>query len=312
MQLGLRNNKPIQRANFVPALVTDQPNKEVWPMTFKNLQQNSEERKDFYVYAYLDPRKPGDYQYGEYRFDYEPFYIGKGQNRRYHLGNFRNIFFSYKTDKIYKDVGIDPILMKVVSGVTEKESLEIEEILIISIGRRFVGGDGPLVNLANNGRGSSGIPMSEETKRKISERAKERGPHSEEHKKRIGDAERGEKHYYYGKHRSEGTKRKISMAHMGCKRSLESRQKQSKTITGSKRVFTKEHCENLSKTQRGKVRWAYRWMIIDPDGKEFEIVNLSKFCRENNLNASNMCAVSRGREAPHKGWRCYRIFEDKS
>ena len=35
----------------------------------------------FYVYAYLDPRKPGVFQYKDFRFDYEPFYIGKGCQR---------------------------------------------------------------------------------------------------------------------------------------------------------------------------------------------------------------------------------------
>lgn len=281
-------------------------------MTPQNLQQNSEKRKDFYVYAYLDPRKPGDYQYGNYRFDYEPFYIGKGQNRRCYLGNVRNIYFSYKTNKIYQDIGVAPILVKIVSEITEEDSLTIEELLIVSIGRRFVGGKGPLVNLANSGRGSFGIPMSEETKRKISERAKERGPLSEKHKKNIGDAVSGKKHHYYGKHRSGETKRKISIANKGRKRSVESRKKQSKTVTGTHRVFTKEHCANISIAQQGKVWWAYRWMVIDPDGKELEIVNLKKFCREKDLNASNMCAVSRGRKAPHKGWKCYRIFEGKN
>ena len=36
-----------------------------------------------YVYAYLDPRKPGKYSYKglNVSFLYEPFYIGKGKNR---------------------------------------------------------------------------------------------------------------------------------------------------------------------------------------------------------------------------------------
>ena len=37
----------------------------------------------FYIYVYLDPRKPGNFKYGGYTFKYEPFYVGKGQNYRY-------------------------------------------------------------------------------------------------------------------------------------------------------------------------------------------------------------------------------------
>ena len=32
----------------------------------------------FYVYAYLDPTKPGKYVYDNIEFEFEPFYVGKG------------------------------------------------------------------------------------------------------------------------------------------------------------------------------------------------------------------------------------------
>ena len=48
---------------------------------------------DYYVYAYLDTRKNGDYIYDDLIFGYEPIYVGKGKNRRYknHLSLRNNI-----------------------------------------------------------------------------------------------------------------------------------------------------------------------------------------------------------------------------
>lgn len=37
---------------------------------------------EYYVYCYLDPRKEGVYVFGEYQFDYEPIYVGKGKGQR--------------------------------------------------------------------------------------------------------------------------------------------------------------------------------------------------------------------------------------
>lgn len=59
-----------------------------------------------------------------------------------------------------------------------------------------------------------GKKMSDESRKKMSEARTGRkfGPHTEEHKKKIGDAQRGEKGYWYGKKLKASTKRKLSIA----------------------------------------------------------------------------------------------------
>jgi hypothetical protein len=36
----------------------------------ENIDNNS------FIYVYLDPRRTGEYKYGEYKFQNEPFYVG--------------------------------------------------------------------------------------------------------------------------------------------------------------------------------------------------------------------------------------------
>ena len=93
---------------------------------------------EYYVYAYLDPRKPGIYNYGKYKFDYEPFYIGKGKNNR--LYNHmqpkklsKNTHKSNKINKILKS-GLKPIVVKIENNISEKKSLKFERDLIENIG----------------------------------------------------------------------------------------------------------------------------------------------------------------------------------
>jgi hypothetical protein len=46
-----------------------------------------------------------------------------------------------------------------------------------------------------------------------------------------------------------------------------------------------------------------KWIVISPEGDEFEIVNMAKFCRERGLNKAHMCAVAAGARKQHKGWK---------
>lgn len=45
------------------------------------------------------------------------------------------------------------------------------------------------------------------------------------------------------------------------------------------------------------------YTITSPDGEQFQIQNMRRFCDAHGLQSSNMIAVSKGKRAHHKGWR---------
>jgi len=138
---------------------------------------------NFYIYIYLDPRKPGKFCYGRYRFDYEPFYVGKGQKRRCIVSQGRNRFLDRKIKKIGK---IIVTIYK--SNLAEEKAFELEKRLIARIGRIDLK-KGPLCNLTDGGEGGSN--PSKETRRLLS------------------DAKKGKSPGNKGKHLSEETKQKL-------------------------------------------------------------------------------------------------------
>lgn len=124
---------------------------------------------DFYVYIYFDSRKPGEYNYGKYKFDYEPIYVGKGTKNRYkkHLTIYKNskTHFHNKLGLIIKE-GFPPLYEILINGLSEDESNREEINLIKLIGREENGGI--LTNLTNGGEGQSGLKHKEESKLKTS------------------------------------------------------------------------------------------------------------------------------------------------
>lgn len=117
----------------------------------------------YYVYVYLDPRKPGDYSYNGISFAYEPIYVGKGKNHRCNDHLTRRLhedsYFYRKLNKIISE-GYEPIIVKQSVGLTECLAFEHEIELIKQIGTHF-DGTGPLTNNTYGGEGSSGLKQSE-------------------------------------------------------------------------------------------------------------------------------------------------------
>lgn len=126
-----------------------------------------------YVYAYLDPRKPGKYCYEEYIFDYEPFYVGCGKNNRLlsHLKEAKGKDHNHKLNKIRKltTMNLEPIIITIQTGMTDADAKNLEKRLISLIGRHDLK-QGPLTNLTNGGDGVVGLKVSIESREKRSKK----------------------------------------------------------------------------------------------------------------------------------------------
>jgi len=165
----------------------------------------------FYVYVYLDPRKSGKFIYGKYIFDYEPFYIGKGRGSRayIHLKHIcsNNKYFYNKINKILRETGKNPIILKYKEDLVENVSFEFEKEMIDIIGRKDLK-RGPLCNLTDGGEGISGYKRSDEQKQRM----------KITNKNKISDI--GRKNMsksHFGLHHSKETKKKMSESATGIK-----------------------------------------------------------------------------------------------
>ena len=123
---------------------------------------------------------------------------------------------------------------------------------------------------------------------------------------------------------SKEQRRKISLTHLGKKRSLETRMRMSAaqkgkffseetkrkmSISRRKRITTEETREKL-RLSKGKKN-IKKFILTDPYGKEFITTEgLKKFCEENNLTPSNMHKVLKGTREDHKGWKIKRYVEN--
>jgi len=101
------------------------------------------------------------FRYGEFEFEFEPFYIGKGIGNRWKNLDGRSDYFKRTINKI-KENGLESIVLKLKENINEYDSFVLESELINIIGRKELG-KGPLLNFTDGGEGSSGRVVSEET-----------------------------------------------------------------------------------------------------------------------------------------------------
>ena len=63
----------------------------------------------------------------------------------------------------------------------------------------------------------------------------------------------------------------------------------------------------LDTTNETKIKLSKKWKIIYPDGTIKEIINLSEFCKLNNLSDGTLHNTLTGKQDNHKGFKCERL-----
>ena len=187
----------------------------------------------YYVYILRDPRK-----------DNEPFYVGKGKDKRAqsHLnGKDETNPFKVNVIKKIRENGLEPLVEYFKENLSEDDAHSEEIRLIKQFGRRDLN-LGPLTNLTDGGEGSSGYKWTQEMKDKKSEEMKDI-PLPVDVKEKIAKSNTG-------KRRSAETRKRLSESHTGKTQSAESNKKRSDKLKG--RSISSEQKKNLSENRKGK------------------------------------------------------------
>jgi hypothetical protein len=171
-----------------------------------------------YIYVFLDCFKPGIYEYGDIKFEYEPFYIGKGVNDRIITSKCDKKTFKSQKIKSIKSKGGEIISYKIFENLSFEDSNFKEKELIKIIGRRDLG-LGPLTNLTDGGdgrlNGTNSIESIEKARIKLKIAAKIRkddgtDKHTPEMVERLREINRGENNPMYGKKHTDKVKQEQS------------------------------------------------------------------------------------------------------
>lgn len=228
--------------------------------------------------------------------------------------------------KAINKYGVDNFSWQEICKCNSREELDEKENYYIDFFRSNSAENG--YNLIK-GRGRCGYSLSDESKAKISIKAKERlkdkenNPmygrnHSEETKKNISEFKKGKftgnDNPFYGKKHSKESRTKMSESRSGENNHFygkcltnEHRKKISEANSG--KIFTHEHCENISKNKKGKNIGkdnvlSKKYIITFPDNHVEIVHGLSSFCRDNNLCQAHMSSCATKNRKSHKDFKC--------
>lgn len=247
-------------------------------------------KNEFYVYIYLNPLKPGYYTYGDNIFDFEPFYVGKGNGRRFldHLVNQEGSQEKNHLINSLLDSNNYPIIIKIKEKLSEDEAFHLEKKLIKIIGRKILN-EGPLLNIQPGGEGFSGWV--------ITENWKEKNKITQIKRWKNADAQ------YRKKHAD------------NIRKSLNNPITKQKFRDNAKKYWNEERDRMLSYQKLPSVKekksitsiqkLSKSYIMISPLNERFKTNRLKEFCKQYNLCYDAVLSVAKGKSISNKGWICF-------
>lgn len=238
----------------------------------------------FYVYVYLDPRKPGKFNFNEYEFNFEPFYVGKGYGNRClkHLQILSRVDNPMKTNKIKSifKLGYEPIIVKYKIDLTENDAFQIEKELIKTIGRIDLS-TGTLTNLNDGGIGGHRNP-------------------SKELRFKFGTGTRGKTYEeIYGIEKAKELKEK---------RILSNKNRNIHQIIDRSSINTiqEKYLDITTKTKYNSI-----WVLVSPNNDVYITRNLLKICEDLKISRRLISKLGRGLVKHYNYWKV-KNFNDKN
>ncbi len=281
----------------------------------------------FFVYIYLDPRKPGKFKYGEYEFGYEPFYVGKGSKKR-HLKHILKYILKDDPNKlkvktiqdIFFETNKQPIIIKLKDSLKETDAFKLEFIVVDIIGRKNLetgpltnlvpGGDGGYSGSSNPNFGNNWDDTQKENlrKQKLKYEYKLISPNNEifytnNLRKFCSDNNLG---YSSMAKTVRGTlfQYKKWVGYIIGQEYLRKEIEENHVSVG-KFIRRPEHIQNYTKSQI-----KYEYVLKSPFGEIYTTNNLNFFCEEHELEQSSMNKIVLGKEYHSKGWVGYIVGKE--